>query len=81
MSTHTHNATGSIIAAPGNLMTVRVDGIIRQNELCYVKTGGKSLKGEVIEINGSEAKVQVFEPTKGIAPGDEVTFDLELLSV
>lgn len=74
-------ATGIIVAAQGNLMTVRFEGIIRQNELVYVKTGGQSLKGEVIEINGSLAKVQVFEPTRGVRHGDKVDFDEELLSV
>ncbi|MBN2435703.1 MAG: V-type ATP synthase subunit A [Spirochaetes bacterium] len=74
-------ATGKIVAAQGNLMTVEFTGIIRQNELVYVKTGGQSLKGEVIEINGNLAKVQVFEPTRGVRYGDLVEFDEELLSV
>ena len=36
---------GIIIAAQGNLVTVRFDGTIRQNEVVFVKTGGQSLKG------------------------------------
>ncbi|MBN1499258.1 MAG: V-type ATP synthase subunit A [Spirochaetes bacterium] len=76
-----NNTKGKIIAAQGNLMTVRFNGDVRQNELVYVKTEGISLKGEVIEINGDTAKVQVFEPTRGIKYGDEVVFDRELLSV
>ena len=72
---------GIIIAAQGNLVTVRFDGTIRQNEVVFVKTGGQSLKGEVIEINGNEAKVQIFEPTDGIRYGDEVVFEKDLLSV
>lgn len=72
---------GIIIAAQGNLVTVRFDGTIRQNEVVFVKTGGQSLKGEVIEINGNEAKVQIFEPTDGIRYGDEVIFEKDLLSV
>lgn len=74
-------AKGKVVAAQGNLLTVEFDGIIRQNELVYVKTGGQTLKGEVIEINESQAKVQVFEPTKGITLGDEVDFESELLFV
>lgn len=73
--------TGKIVAAQGNLMTVEFTGTIRQNELAFVKTGGQSLKGEVIEINGNLAKVQVFEPTRGVKFGDTVEFDEELLSV
>ena len=72
---------GIIIAAQGNLVTVRFDGTIRQNEVVFVKTGGQSLKGEVIEIDGNEAKVQIFEPTDGIRYGDEVVFEKDLLSV
>ena len=72
---------GSIVAAQGNLVTVKFDGNVRQNEVVFVKTGGQTLKGEVIEINGNEAKVQVFEPTGGIRYGDEVVFERDLLSV
>ncbi|HNW83207.1 MAG TPA: V-type ATP synthase subunit A [bacterium] len=72
---------GKIVAAQGNLMTVQFEGNVRQNEVVFVKTGGQSLKGEVIEINGNEAKVQVFEPTKGVRLGDAVIFDSDLLSV
>ncbi|MFW6365376.1 MAG: V-type ATP synthase subunit A [Spirochaetota bacterium] len=77
----TEKATGKIVAAQGNLMTVEYTGIIRQNELVYLKTGGKSLKGEVIEIDQNRAKVQIFEPTRGVRFGDHVEFDEELLSV
>lgn len=72
---------GKIVAAQGNLMTVQFDGNVRQNEVVFVHTGGQSLKGEVIEVNGNEAKVQVFEPTKGVRLGDDVVFDSDLLSV
>ncbi len=81
MSINSEIATGKVVAAQGNLMTVQFEGIIRQNELVYINTRGKKLKGEVIEIDGNEAKVQVFEPTKGITLGDTVEFDKELLSV
>lgn len=75
------NAKGTVVAAQGNLLTVRFEGIVRQNEVVYVKSEGRSLKGEVIEVNGSDAKVQVFEPTRGIKFGDEVEFDSDLLTV
>ncbi len=65
---------GHIVAAQGNLMTVKFDGQVRQNEVVFVRTGGQSLKGEVIEISGDEAKVQVFEPTRGVRFGDPVDF-------
>lgn len=81
MVSQVEKTKGKIVAAQGNLMTVEFDGNVRQNEVVFVKTGGQSLKGEVIEINGNEAKVQVFEPTKGVRLGDEVVFNLDLLSV
>ncbi len=74
-------AKGRIVAAQGNLMTVEFEGIIRQNEVVYVQTGSEKLKGEVIEINGNEAKVQVFELTNGIKLNDEVSFTGDLLFV
>ncbi len=75
------NAKGKIIGAQGNLMTVKFTGDVRQNEVAYIHTEDKRLKGEVIEINGDEARVQVFELTKGIRPGDDVTFDGDLITV
>lgn len=81
MALQVEKTKGKIVAAQGNLMTVQFDGNVRQNEVVFVKTGNQSLKGEVIEINGNEAKVQVFEPTKGVKLNDEVEFDRDLLSV
>ena len=81
MSELKNTATGRVVAAQGNLLTVEFDGHIRQNEVAFIETGGLKLKGEVIEIDGDEAKVQVFEPTKGVTLGDKVEFDYDLLSV
>ena len=72
---------GIVVAALGNLVTIRFSGIVRQNEVVYVLSDGKQLKGEIIEINGQEAKAQIFEPTKGLKYGDEVLFDHDLLTV
>jgi len=74
-------AKGKVVAAQGNLLTVKFEGVVRQNEVVFVKSEGKSLKGEVIEVNGTDAKVQVFEPTRGIRFGDDVEFDSDLLTV
>lgn len=81
MVSQVEKTKGRVVAAQGNLMTVEFDGNVGQNEVVFVKTGGQSLKGEVIEINGNEAKVQVFEPTKGVRLNDEVVFESNLLSV
>ncbi len=74
-------AHGRVVAAQGNLITAEFTGIVRQNEVAYISTGGQRLKGEVIEIAGNLAKIQVFEMTRGIAFGDAVEFDGDLLTV
>lgn len=75
----TKNATGSVAKAFGNLLQVKFNGSIRQGEVAYVKVDGTKLKAEVIEIAGDEAKIQVFEDTKGVSFDTEVEFSGELL--
>jgi len=72
---------GKVIGVNGNMISVRFDGIVALNEVGYVKVGDKSLKSEVIRIRGDQAQMQVFEMTKGIQTGDEVTFTGDMLSV
>ncbi len=72
---------GKVVAVNGNMISVRFDGIIALNEVGYVEVAGKSLKSEVIRIRGDVAQLQVFEITKGISIGDEVSFTGDLLSV
>jgi len=81
MTTEQTRAQGRVVAAQGNLITAEFTGIVRQNEVAYVRTEGKRLKGEVIEIAGNLAKLQVFEMTRGITCGDAVEFDGDLLTV
>lgn len=73
------HATGKVIKAFGNLLQVKFVGHIRQGEMAMVELGETKLKGEVIEIAGEEAKVQVFEDTKGIKLGSLVHFVGDLL--
>lgn len=72
-------ATGVVVQAFGNLLHVRFDGAIRQGEVARVKLGNEALLAEVIEIAGTEAKLQVFEDTSGIKLGTAVHFDGHLL--
>lgn len=72
-------ATGKVKKAFGNLVQVEFEGSIRQGEVAMVQLDGIGLKSEVIEIVGNEAKIQVFEDTKGIKLGTEVTFTGDLL--
>lgn len=75
----TQAATGVVQKAFGNLLHVQFEGHIRQGELAFVHAGQQSLKAEVIEILGNEAKIQVFEDTRGVMLGTKVSFCTDLL--
>jgi len=70
-----------VIGVSGNMVSVEYEGDATMNEVCYINTGGKKLKSEVIRIKGSVADLQVFEMTSGISVGETVEFSGELLSV
>lgn len=72
-------ATGVVVQAFGNLLHVRFEGAIRQGEVALVNLGKESLLAEVIEIAGNEAKMQVFEDTRGIKVNTAVRFEGRLL--
>ncbi len=72
-------ATGKVVKAFGNLLHVEFHGSIRQGEVAMVAVGSAHLKGEVIEIAGNEAKIQVFEDTWGVKLGTIVEFNGHLL--
>ena len=73
--------TNRVIGINGSMVSVEFDGDVFMNEVCYIITGERKLKSEVIRIRGNIAEVQVFEMTKGIGVGDPVEFTGELLSV
>lgn len=72
---------GNVVKAFGNLLQVKFDGNIRQGAIAFVKVDNTELKAEVIEILGDEAKIQVFEDTRGVRFGSEVRFVRDLLEV
>ncbi len=65
---------GKVTGIVSNLVTVQADGPVGENELCYINLGGVQLLAEVIKVTGDKASVQVFESTRGLKNGDEVTF-------
>ncbi len=79
MQTKMAKGKGKVISAEGNLLTIEFEGDILQSEVVYVKVGGKSLKGEVLEVSQNRAKVQVFELTKGVKEGLDVELTRDLL--
>ncbi len=75
----TEKASGRVVKAFGNLLHVEFQGDIRQGEVGMVRLGNISLKGEVIEIAGAYAKMQIYEDTQGIKLGTPVDFSNHLL--
>ena len=72
---------GSIVGVNGNMITVRFDTSVTQNEVAYAVTGDTRLKSEVIRVRGQLADLQVYEDTRGLKIGDAVEFTNELLSI
>lgn len=73
--------TGQVTGVTSNLVTVKVDGPVSQNEICYITVGGSRLMAEVIKVNGDKASVQVFESTRGLRMGAPVEFEGHMLEV
>lgn len=71
--------TGKIIKVAGPLVVA--EGLDEVKVYDVVKVGKNRLIGEVIEIRGDYASIQVYEETSGIGPGDEVFSTGEPLSV
>ena len=72
--------TGKIIGINGNMITVRFDGAVAQNEVGYAKLGEKQLMAEIVRVRGTKCDMQVFESTTDLSVGTEVEFTGELLA-
>ena len=72
---------GKITGINGNMITVKTDGDVIQNEIGYAVVGEEKLKSEIVRIRGDIAFMQVFEDTRGLKVGDAVEFSEEMLSV
>lgn len=71
--------TGRIVKVSGPLVVA--DSMDEANVFDVVKVGKKKLIGEIIEMRGDKASIQVYEETSGIGPGDPVITTGEPLSV
>lgn len=74
-------STGVVIGITSNLVTVKVDGAVSQNEICYITLGETKLMAEVIKVTGDKASVQVYESTRGLKAGSKVEFMGHMLEV
>ncbi len=68
------NTVGKVSGIISNIVVVKAEGPVGQNEICYVETQGVKLMAEVIKVVGEEAYVQVFDSTRGLKIGDSVEF-------
>ena len=71
--------TGRVNGIISNIVIVKADGPVGQNEICYVRTGGTRMMAEVIKVVGDSAYVQVFDSTRGLKVGDKVEFEGHML--
>ncbi|MBR4659815.1 MAG: V-type ATP synthase subunit A [Bacteroidales bacterium] len=72
-------STGIVTGIISNLVTVRYEGHVSQNEICYVHAGDQRLMAEVIKVTGKDAFVQVYESTRGLRQGNSVEFEGHML--
>jgi V/A-type H+/Na+-transporting ATPase subunit A len=72
---------GKVQGIIANLVIVQVEGVVSQNEICFIEMPGTKLMAEVIKVIGDKAYVQVFESTRGLRIGYEVAFTDHLLEV
>ena len=76
-----NKTTGKVVSIISNLVLVRIEGDVFQNEICFIFLGEEKLMAEVIKIIGDIAYVQVFESTRGLKPGSKVEFEGHMLEV
>lgn len=70
---------GKIVKVSGPLVVAK--DMDEANIYDVVKVGEKGLIGEIIEMRGDRASIQVYEETSGLKPGDPVESTGEPLSV
>ena len=73
--------TGEVVGIIANLVTVKANGAVAQNEICFITLrSGVRLMAEVIKITGEKVFVQVFESTRGLSIGAPVEFEGYMLN-
>lgn len=70
---------GAIVKVSGPLVMAENMGHASIQDICYV--GDLGVIGEIIEMRGDVASIQVYEETSGIGPGEPVKSTGEALSV
>ncbi len=62
--------TGTVVKVSGPLVVA--EGMRDANMFDVVRVSDKHLIGEIIEMHGDKASIQVYEETSGLGPGEEV---------
>ncbi len=75
----TESSKGTIIKVSGPLVVA--EGLAGARMYDVVKVSEKRLVGEIIELAGDRASIQVYEETGGVGPGEPVFPTFEPLSV
>jgi V/A-type H+/Na+-transporting ATPase subunit A len=70
---------GRIVKVAGPLVVA--EGLTRSRMYDLVRVGDEGLMGEIIEMRGDRASIQVYEETEGLGPGDVVVSTGAPLSV
>jgi V/A-type H+/Na+-transporting ATPase subunit A len=79
MSKSPAKSTGKVVGIIANLVIVKYEGPVSQNEVCYVMHDGNALMAELIKVQDGKAYIQVFESTRGLKIGAEVEFQSHML--
>ncbi|MFR9649944.1 MAG: V-type ATP synthase subunit A [Rikenellaceae bacterium] len=70
---------GKVNGIISNIVIVKIEDAVAQNEICYVHCGDIKMMAEVIKVVGDLAYVQVFDSTRGLKVGDRVEFEGHML--
>jgi V/A-type H+-transporting ATPase subunit A len=73
--------TGNIVGVNGNMIVVRFDGAVAQNEVGYAICGNERLMAEIVRVHGTRCDMQVFDSTTDLVVDDRVEFEGEMLAV
>ncbi|MCK4236325.1 MAG: V-type ATP synthase subunit A [Candidatus Krumholzibacteria bacterium] len=72
-------AAGRIVKVSGPLIVA--EGMVEARMFEVARVSDKKLIGEVIELHGDQAYIQVYEDTSGLGPGEEVESTGQALSI
>ena len=73
--------TGQVTGVISNLIFIKAEGAVTQNEICLIHTENNKLMAEVIRVAGNKISAQLFETSMTISMGSKVEFTGRMLEV